>query len=173
MRGADGRSGKTASRSGTPLRQRVGASLTVRGHRGVATATPEKGAPPEHKEHRARQLCAAKILEEMTGPLAKCHPRLWSKRAYWLLVGTIYERLTLATDEIETEELVKLSKALAEQRRSDARRGKQRVRSEAGSATPEDNLEKMSRLVRRVYGVSIPSDQVERRNGKNRSPDGA
>lgn len=112
----------------------------------------ERRAKARPDEHRTRQMCAAKVLEKLIGPLRDCPPRLWSTRAYWLLAGVIYERLTLASGDIETDELIKLSRALTAPGRT--RGCSTRRRAKTGARV--ENRQAMSRAVRELYGLSWP-----------------
>ena len=115
------------------------------------------------RAYRTRQDSVASILDGTMGVLAKCDPKLWGQRAYWMLVGLVYERLAICEDEISTGELVSLAKILAENRRVEVR-----SRSEKSDARGDDkSSERMKELptgelpeglvgsVRQIYGVDL------------------
>jgi hypothetical protein len=93
------------------------------------TEAKDPSAPNETREpysdrlfsHRRRQASVASILDHTFGPLGKCSPDLWDRRAYLMLVGLVYERLSIGEDELPTDELVALAKVLSESRRIDVR----------------------------------------------------
>lgn len=115
------------------------------------------------KAFRRRQRSVAAILDSVFGPLAKCEPDLWERRAYLMLVGTMYERLALNEDELSTDELVKLAKVLAENRRVESRlRPEEASNSENGAEREEDLISaRVARGIRDVYGVDLVSMQTE------------
>jgi len=129
------------------------------------TVAPDAEWQKKAEEFRHRQESVAAILESAFGPLGKSNPDLWERRAYLLIVGMLYEKLATNEQEIETEELVSLSKTLA-----DHRRVEHRVRE--GPATPDETddagesgesgadlsgplPEKINEMVRRVYGANL------------------
>jgi len=99
------------------LREKYG--VTWWGLRGVAFRVLERNGR-QVKSLRERQESLKKILDRTFGPEGKKNPNLWEKRAYLMLVGLLYERLAVNEQEISTDELTALSKALAEQRRAEA-----------------------------------------------------
>ena len=108
------------------------------------------------RAHRCRQASVASILNRTFGRFAKSNPELWERRAYLMLVGLMYERLAVNEQEISTDELTALSKALAEQRRAEAqaRDGRGVETDHAGSRDgelPQDFAE----IVRQVYGTNF------------------
>ncbi len=112
---------------------------------------------PETDGHRLRQASVSVILDRVFGPLAKCDPDLWDRRAYLLLVGSAYERMA-GRDDIDTDELVKLARVLAETRRSKA--GTPAADSMKTSATErhsENNRlpDHFGEMVRDLYGTSL------------------
>lgn len=131
------------------------------GHSRLAVASPPQEAVVSH---RLRQASVAAILDEVFGPFGGSDPKLWERRAYLLLVGSVYERL--ATDaELGTDELVKLARVLAESRRS---------KSSKVSTTPPDDQaavntssadgngrlpDRFADMVRDLYGASVGDDQ--------------
>lgn len=113
------------------------------------------------RAYRARQVSIAAILDSMFGRFAECDPTLWDRRAYHLLVGLLYERLATGSDEVGTDELVKLAKALSEVRR--AMSNAPVAEASTGGADGKDSLEKaepsglpprLARAVRMVYGMA-------------------
>jgi hypothetical protein len=115
--------------------------------------------------HRRRQESVAAILDQTFGQLPKCSPDLWERWAYLMLVGLLYERLATNEAELSTDELVALSKALAENRRAEARlRDNHRPKEAAGDATaPSHKLpSQFADIVRQVYGTNFqaPTDAL-------------
>ncbi len=108
--------------------------------------------------HRRRQVSVAEILEKTFGLFAESKPELWERRAYLMLVGQVYERLATNEDELSTDELIKLGKALAENRRVEARR-----RDGTDDGTEDDNRsvkpgempESLAESVRQIYGTTL------------------
>ncbi len=108
--------------------------------------------------HRRRQASVAAIIDRLFGGLGQCNPDLWERRAYLLLVGLVYERLATDDEEISTDELVRLAKALAENRRIEARRrdGKEREQPAEADSPPKGDLpERFGDIVRQVYGTNF------------------
>ncbi len=108
------------------------------------------------RAHRCRQASVAKILSRTFGQFAKSNPELWERRAYLMLVGLMYERLAVNEQEISTDELTALSRALAEQRRAEAQardgRGAETDQAEnRDGALPQDFAD----IVRQVYGTNF------------------
>ena len=126
--------------------------------------------------YRRRQASVSTILDETFGQLAACSPDLWERRAYLMLVGLVYERLALHEDEISTEELISLSKALAENRRVELNQRKLRQ----GNDTTEVRVSHDEKLpkhfadsVRQVYGLDVEDhgeNKVERAGKPNSVP---
>jgi hypothetical protein len=107
------------------------------------------------RAHRCRQASVAKILNRTFGRFAKSNPELWERRAYLMLVGLMYERLAVNEQDISTDELTALSKALAEQRRAEAQlRGSSEKEAQAvgaGGELPED----FGEVVKQIYGTNF------------------
>lgn len=112
-------------------------------HGGAALAT-----------HRRRQVSIASLIQSLLGDLTAAQPRMWSRHAYLMLVGLIYERLATSESELSTAELVALSKALAEQRRADAGRGRTRRRRQKGGSG-KDAEPSIDEIVRDLYGITL------------------
>jgi len=148
--------------------QRVSREHNTNGHAGI-----EHGASPKEssswsdrlRSHRERQASVASILDATFGPLGKCSPTLWDRRAYLMLVGLVYERLSVGEEELPTDEVVMLAKVLAEARRIDVRA------RETGSAKDDDDCgadkkdaatprsgslpDNFADVVRQVYGTNF------------------
>ena len=108
--------------------------------------------------HRRRQASVGAILSETFGRFAESSPDLWDRRAYLMLVGIVYERLATNEDELSTEELVTLSKILAESRRAEAQSHKRAPDDEDSrdNTSPSDELpEHFAETVRQVYGTNF------------------
>ena len=112
----------------------------------------------KHRAHRERQASVARIIEEMFGPLADNDPGLWEHRAYLMLVGLVYERLSTNENELATDELVSLARALAEHRRISSRAGTGDPKDdpEAPAEGPDGRLpDHFADVVRQVYGTNF------------------
>ncbi len=113
--------------------------------------------PRRVQSHRRRQVTIASILDSTFGKLAENSPDLWAKRAYLMLVGVVYDRLVSAEKELDTDELIKLAKVLAEGRRAELRaKGTegsytQTQRTLSNGAMPKHLVD----TVRQIYGVSL------------------
>ncbi|MCH7592860.1 MAG: hypothetical protein IH989_08790 [Planctomycetes bacterium] len=130
-------------------------------------SSAETTSPPEAESkaydeqigaHRRRMASTAAILTEMFGPFGESHADLWDRRAYLMIVALVYERLTADENELSTEELVVLSKVLAESRRAEAQSRKSHA-SDTGAAdkaSPIGELpENFAETVRQVYGTNF------------------
>ncbi len=110
------------------------------------------------RAHRRRQASVAAILDQTLGHFAKSNPELWDRRAYLMLVGLVYERLATNEDEISTDDLVTLSKVLAENRRAQARAKDNHHPSEGGQPleSPTGDIpDNLADIVRQVYGTNL------------------
>lgn len=100
-------------------------------------------------EHRSRQASVATILERLAGPLSACRPHLWSKRAWWMLIGLIYERLATDAEGISTGDLLTMARVLTESAEgADRKRASGRKSRRAREAALPD-------VVRRLYGIEL------------------
>jgi hypothetical protein len=68
------------------------------------------------KERRARQETVAQILDQLFGSLARCSPELWERRAYLILVGSVYEKLAGLEGTVSIKELTALARILTSSR---------------------------------------------------------
>lgn len=148
----------------TPARR---STSSARGLRGKSSRTPVHVEPSQPSadtyrqkvpEHRRRQASVAAILDSTLGQLAQCNPDLWERRAYLMLVGIVYERLALHEDEIATDELIALAKALAENRRVEINHRKHQMSVDHVESTPPGDgplPRRFADVVRQVYGVEI------------------
>ena len=119
--------------------------------------------------HRERQASVASILDATFGPMAKCSPELWDRRAYLMLVGLVYERLAIAEIELPTAELVALAKVLAEGRRADVRQREKtqaKIPDEHGDPHAGDLPERFADIVRNVYGANFHDPEDSHGNGQ-------
>ncbi len=142
--------------------------MTRRKHKSAKTCDDRTSATPAGdaaaaRDRRTRQVCVARILEEGFGGLDQCRPSAWSRRAYWMLAGLIYERLAVDQESLTTAEVVALAKALAERERS--QRGSSRKAAGSGSkrgsraADETDREARFARMIRDIYGVKAPSER--------------
>jgi len=115
------------------------------------------------RSHRARQASVAAILDQVFGPFTEMNPHLWERRAYLLLVGSVYERL--ATDEeVSTDELVKLARVLAEHRRLKAATPDAGDETAGADDAASDNgrlPDRVADLVRDLYGTAACPHTIE------------
>ena len=116
------------------------------------------------QERRRRQESVAKILNRTFGQFAQSHPDLWGRRAFLMLVGVMYQWLEANEKEVSTEELVALSKMLAEQRRAEAQSARDSNEEEALAVKGEGELpENFGEAVKQIYGTNF---QAPRENGE-------
>lgn len=131
-----------------------------------SSVSPPESAPCSTIEsgrgHRLRQASVAVILDQVFGPLAKCDPDLWDRRAYLLLVGSAYERMA-NNEDITTDELVKLARVLAENRRSKAGVLSADSAKVDDTAQPGENRllpDRFGEMVRDLYGTAMPTSEA-------------
>lgn len=111
--------------------------------------------------HRARQATVATILEQVFGPFAHMSPQLWERRAYLLLVGSVYERLA-TNEEVTIDELVKLARVLAEHRRMKHSAVEPVDEHDDEAAQGNGRLpNRLADMVRDLYGTAAESDDEE------------
>lgn len=131
--------------------------------------TPGRRSATKTADFRRRQVSVAAILDETFGELAKCDPDLWERRAYLMLIGLVYEKLaTCEEEELATDELIALAKALAENRRANAKPtsarpadaktgsadGRKLDDTDDNHAPPTGELpQRFAHAVRQVYGI--------------------
>jgi len=123
------------------------------------------------RAHRERQASVAKILNRTFGRFAKSNPELWERRAYLMLVGLMYERLAVNEQEISTDELTALSKALAEQRRAEAQaRDGRGVETDHAENRDGELPQDFADIVRQVYGTNFhaPMGNAETQKAETR-----
>jgi len=133
------------------------------------TAPPDGDANPEEpswdqiKAYRHRQASVAGILDGMFGQLANCNPSGWAHRTYLMLVGMVYERLASNEAEIPTDELIAMSKILAENRRAEVRLNEHRRPDKPAEQTTKasnDLPENFADIVRQVYGTNFQTAEA-------------
>jgi len=140
---------------------------------GAPSPTPDESESSERgcaedearSDFRKRQESVAQIIHGMFGPLAKCKPELWGRRAYLMLVGLVYEKLATNEKVISTDELIALGKVLAANKRADARAGEAKQDGQDSTPRPADGQlpKNFDDIVRQVYGTNFqePSDGAE------------
>ena len=142
--------------------------------RAVVSAKPQS-APPSSSpptdseawsrrigEHRRRQVSVSAILDRTFGEPARCEPGLWERRAYLMLIGLVYEKLATCEEELKTEEIVALAKALAENRRANARPSapKESPGENSDESAPVGELPgRFAHVVRQMYGTRLPDSE--------------
>jgi|GEM_PF-3430001 len=105
---------------------------------------------------RKRQAEIATVLRQLFGNLADIEPQLWSHRAFLMLMGLAFEKLSTNEHELSTDELVKLTKALG-----DACRVQPRIRAAASGNTTATHRgtcslpRNFADIVRQIYGTNI------------------
>ncbi len=117
------------------------------------------------EEHRTRQANVSEVLDKVFGDLAKCEPDLWSHRAFLMLMGLAYEKLSTNEDELSTEELVKLTKALG-----DACKVQPKVKTDMGvrqkgQEQTDPIPKKFAEIVQQVYGTNFNETEDPREGG--------
>jgi hypothetical protein len=102
----------------------------VKGHGAVASTTdaisitdpaaspPARALPGERPDN---PLSIAAELDLAFGPISDKNVHLWEHRTYLLLIGIIHQRLAAGEADLEIQDLIALAKALAENRRVQAR----------------------------------------------------
>ena len=154
---------------GGPIAERKqrNAKMPKRRKRTSRAAEPEtnEGWKERVQAHRKRQGSVATILNRTFGRFAKSNPDLWERRAYLMLVGVMYQWLAANEKEVSTEELVALSKMLAEQRRAEAQsRDNAEPQTGPESVGAEGELpEDFGQAVKQIYGTNFhtPRENVE------------
>lgn len=114
--------------------------------------------------HRRRQASVASIIDQVFGEFALSNPDLWERRAYLLLVGHVYERLASDVEEIPTDDLAKLARVLAENRRYEGRPRNTSGGEEPGEpppSSPGDLPDRFADVVRQVYGTNFQTSSAE------------
>ena len=153
---------KTTRKKTTAKNPVLSKSVAEKMGRTRSAVAPSPGAAVA--SHRLRQASVAAILDQLFGPFGVSDPKLWERRAYLLLVGSVYERLAMDA-ELGTDELVKLARVLAESRRSKS------SKASSGSADGETAMsasrecgngrlpDRFADMVRDLYGASVCDDQ--------------
>ena len=154
-----GRTPRCAKKTKRPVKRKKARSAP--GATDTAATSPDPASPQFDQQlssHRRRQASVAVILSETFGRFAETNPDLWDRRAYLMLVGLVYERLATNEDELSTEDLVTLSKILAENRRAEAQSRKKNAAdddSQDNSSPSEELPEHFADTVRQVYGTNF------------------
>ena len=129
---------------------------------------PEDGQSEKSQDFRIRQVSVGAILDKMFGPLAKCKPELWDRRAYLMLVGLVYERLAVSEKGIPTDELVAFAKVLAENRRIEARlqQADQSNEPPNGATSGDGKLPpRFGDIIRQLYGTNFQQSAADGQEG--------
>ncbi len=109
------------------------------------------------RQHRIAGLLAAAIAR-----LSEKDPHVLEKRAYLTLAGAVYEQLMAGKSGLRNEDLVALSKALAEHRRVSLREPVPDGTACAEKTQDrEESWEKLADGVREVYGVNWQPPSAE------------
>ncbi len=142
-----------------PERQNPGAPGLERQKR-PAKAGAKSRKKEALSEFRARQMSVARILDKMLGSWKKCDLDVWERRAYLLLVASVYERLLCGKREISTGELIALGKALAENRRVAARSPRENDSSPkaASRSRKKRSTDDLTEIVQQVYGTRLTAE---------------
>jgi len=141
--------------------------------RSAVASTPQEAVA----SHRLRQASVAAILDQLFGPFGASDPKLWERRAYLLLVGSVYERLAMDA-ELGTDELVKLARVLAESRRSKSSRGSSTVHDESAAVNDASGSgngripDRFAAMVRDLYGANVADERASSNNNAPRKEHG-
>ncbi len=151
------RYGLTKRRLFNYLKRVAGSSMASTETEGSPKSESSDDWERRQTDHRLRQMSVATILDRTLGTATRCDPDLWERKAYLLLIGIVYERLATNEHEIPTDELVKLAKALAENRRAEARRCGASTGRDATDPPPTDQPmpSDVADMVRHLYGVEL------------------
>ncbi len=144
----------------------TGKPPTRDGHRRVSKASKGDSYPTDGEavcDFRRRMRSIGRLLREAFGEDREHDPAVVTRDAYRVVVSRIIEALANAKPEISTEELIALSKAVAEQRRLDIarleieRKYPQEVPpNDTDSPGPSRPLPKaFGRVVRDIYGTNL------------------
>lgn len=140
----------------TPKVSRRGVSRKASATNPDAALTERPPSESKIGAYRRRQASVAAILDRTFGRMAKCNPELWERRAYLMLIGTVYERLAAGPEDIPTDELIALAKALAENRRVEARSRDGRTDPPSPGIRGSGDLpEQFGGIVRQLYGTNF------------------
>ena len=138
----------------------------TRAHRACAKDTsfvsPSAGDTRSLRKGQAR---VEKILVKHVGPLEENHPRRWSRHAYWLLAGVIYQQLALDKEEVDVSEIVALGKVLAENRRAESQLSSKRGKTKVQRKRPTKSLRS---VVRELYGLDLPEPDSSKKDSNNK-----
>ena len=95
--------------------------------------------------------------------LAKLDPALWSHRAFLMLMGLAFEKLSTNAHELSTDEIVKLTKALGDACRVVPRTKTEKTARESGKNETDPLPKNFAEIVRQVYGTNF-SETVEKKS---------
>lgn len=122
----------------------------------------EKQSGEQLQARRERQAEISDVLQKIFGNIADLEPRLWSHRAFLMLMGLTYERLSANENELSTDELVKLTKALGDACRVQPQIKTKNTTAEPGRKEIDPLPKKFAEIVRRVYGTNLnAADQAQ------------
>jgi hypothetical protein len=135
---------------------------------GVTGAT----ADAQLQARRERQAEIATVLQHVFGNLAELEPELWSHRAFLMLMGLAYEKLSTNQHELSTDELVKLTKALGDACRVQPQIKVKKAPSESGNSETGPLPNNFAEIVRHVYGTNfIETEKDKPATSANQSSD--
>jgi len=105
-------------------------------------------------EHHERLHSIGGILDGMFGKLKDCPKELWDQRAFLMIVGLVYEKLSAKENRISLKEITTLGRILAEQRRSRTSGAHRPRRKKKSGAVSSELPEAFGQAVKRLYGTA-------------------
>lgn len=122
----------------------------------------EKQSGEQLQARRERQAGIATLLQQVFGNLADLDPQLWSHRAFLMLMGLAYEKLSTNENELSTDELVKLTKALGDACRVQPQTKTKKIPAEPSRKDSQPLPKNFAEIVRQVYGTNFnTADQAQ------------
>jgi len=119
-------------------------------------ASIEKQSGEQLQARRERQAEIADVLQKIFGNFADLKPELWSHRAFLMLMGLVYEKLSSNEHELSTDELVKLTKALGDACRVQPQsKQDKKTTPEQGNKKTDPLPKNFAEIVRHVYGTNF------------------
>lgn len=128
--------------------------------------------PPSLPAFRRRQKVAAKLIRLWFDDLAKSAPATIHRRACWLLVNELYDRLCCRANSLSSAELQAWMRALLPRavNRDSASRSRRRSRGEPARFRGGPLPETLNRAIQELYGGSIRVRSSEPKSSETPSP---
>jgi len=141
-----------------------------------ARPTPGHGAKPAAhiadrdavREHRVRQALSAEVIDAALGKFAAFDPDLWTRGAYMMVVGLLYDALMTRKKELPTSALLKLVQAFRAPRTSRkpvGRSSRNGAAEDAGAGPPTQPTgphrlpPEFGDIVRQIYGANFHTER--------------